>query len=306
MTIVETTKRSHLHNNHQPSRALSDTAKRNIWICADDYGLSPGVNAGIRELIRRGRLNATSVMTADPQLSIDEALALSCLNKDKKCVAIGLHTTLTAPFKPLSKNFMPLHEGRFLRLQEVMHASMKNRLQLEQLTIEINAQLERFIDIFGCTPDFIDGHQHVQLFPQVRDAFLEVVSEKAPRVWVRQCGRANSFRNIFDYKAIVLDALSIGFRHRAKARGLIFNPAFAGTYNSASSIAFSTIFRGFLCDLPDRGLIICHPGFIDDQLRRLDPMTESRERELFYLNSDEFDLLLKRNHVALIDPSNAV
>ena len=38
------------------------TPPRRIWLCADDYGLSPGVNRGIRELIERGRLNATSVM----------------------------------------------------------------------------------------------------------------------------------------------------------------------------------------------------------------------------------------------------
>ena len=27
--------------------------ERHIWLCADDYGISPAVNAGIRELILR-------------------------------------------------------------------------------------------------------------------------------------------------------------------------------------------------------------------------------------------------------------
>ena len=44
------------------------TAPRRIWLCADDYGISPGVNAGIRELILRRRINATSVMVAAPHL----------------------------------------------------------------------------------------------------------------------------------------------------------------------------------------------------------------------------------------------
>jgi len=39
---------------------------RHIWLCADDYGIAPGVNAAIRDLIARGRLNATSVMVAAP------------------------------------------------------------------------------------------------------------------------------------------------------------------------------------------------------------------------------------------------
>jgi len=34
-------------------------AGRKIWLCADDYGISRSVNAAIRELILRERINAT-------------------------------------------------------------------------------------------------------------------------------------------------------------------------------------------------------------------------------------------------------
>ena len=50
-------------------------------------------------------------------------------------------------------------------------------------------QFAAFGELFGRAPDFVDGHQHVQLFPQVRDAFLAAVKEAAPNAWVRQCGR---------------------------------------------------------------------------------------------------------------------
>ena len=43
-------------------RGMNDAALRRIWLCADDYGLAEGVNRAIRDLISRGRLNATSVM----------------------------------------------------------------------------------------------------------------------------------------------------------------------------------------------------------------------------------------------------
>ena len=55
---------------------------RRIWLCADDYGIAPGVNAAIRDLIARGRLNATSVMVVAPALP-EEAAALAQLNDDK-------------------------------------------------------------------------------------------------------------------------------------------------------------------------------------------------------------------------------
>ena len=45
---------------------MSDASERRIWLCADDYGISPAVDRGIRELIARGRLNATSVMVVAP------------------------------------------------------------------------------------------------------------------------------------------------------------------------------------------------------------------------------------------------
>jgi len=50
---------------------------RRIWLCADDYGIAPGVNAAIRDLVTRGRLNATSVMVVTPGFSRAEANALS-------------------------------------------------------------------------------------------------------------------------------------------------------------------------------------------------------------------------------------
>ena len=52
----------------QPSGG-PDPAVRRIWLCADDYGISLPVNAAIRDLIMRGRINATSVMTVAPSLT---------------------------------------------------------------------------------------------------------------------------------------------------------------------------------------------------------------------------------------------
>ena len=86
-------------------------AGRQIWLCADDYGISRSVNAAIRELILRGRINATSVMTAAPHFDASEAAALDELNSGITRAALGLHVTLTAPFKPLSEGFKPLSQA---------------------------------------------------------------------------------------------------------------------------------------------------------------------------------------------------
>jgi predicted glycoside hydrolase/deacetylase ChbG (UPF0249 family) len=74
-----------------------DGTRRHIWLCADDYGMSPAVNVAIRELVVRGRINATSVMVVAPNFYRSEAISLNILNASETRVAIGLHVTLTAP-----------------------------------------------------------------------------------------------------------------------------------------------------------------------------------------------------------------
>ena len=277
-------------------------ALRTIWLCADDYGISPAVNAGIRELIMRGRLNATSAMVAAPHLSAEEVDALDMLNSGRPRVAIGLHVTLTAPFQPLSADFAPLRDGRFLPQPELTRAALARRLQPERLTIEIATQLAAFVDAFGRPPDFLDGHHHVHLMPQVRDAFLKVAAETAPNAWVRQCGRARTARRLRNRKALGLDVLSLGFRRAAARRGVATNPAFAGAYDFAGKTPFAKRFLSFVEGLPDGGLVMVHPGHVDAALAALDSLTEQREREFEFLNSDAFPALLADHGIALATP----
>ena len=277
-------------------------AVRNIWLCADDYGISPAVDAGIRELILRGRLNATSVMMAAPHLSADEADALEQLNSGEKRAAIGLHVTLTGPFQPMSQGFRPLREGRFLPHQTKMRGAILRQLQPELLAIEIATQLRAFIDTFGHLPDFVDGHQHVHLVPQVRGALLKVVADIAPGAWVRQCGRAREARRLRDTKALTLDLLSLGMTSAASRLGIATNPAFAGAYDFNSKTPFANIFPRFLEGLPEGGLVMCHPGHVDAVLEALDPLTQQREREFAYFSSDEFPRALAAHGLALAEP----
>lgn len=278
-------------------------AQRRIWLCADDYGISPSVNAAIRELIGRGRLNATSVMTAAAHLDAGEAAALARLNSGGKRAALGLHVTLTAPFQPLSEGFAPLVDSHFLSLKTTMRAAITRRLNRERVAREVTAQVQAFVTAFGRPPDFIDGHQHVHLFPQVRDAVLKVAAEMAPGAWVRQCGRPRSARRLKGRKELLLDILSVSFRRKARRLGVATNPAFAGAYNFDGKPVFATIFPRFLAGLPDGGLIMCHPGFVDSELKRLDPLTDQREREFTYFSSDDFQRTLAEHGAGLAVPN---
>ena len=273
---------------------------RRIWLCADDYGLAPGVNAAIRDLVARRRLNATSVMVVAPSFARSEAAALSMLNAAGPRVAIGLHLTLTAPLEPLTAGYTPLVDGAFLPVAATLRLAMQQRLDVAAITQEFRAQFEAFAAAFGRPPDFVDGHQHVHLFPQVRQAALETANWIAPGAWVRQCGASLPLhRRLTDPKGMLIDWLSREFRARAANLGIGTNPAFAGTYTYRANTDFAAIFPGFLENLPQGGLVMCHPGHVDAELERLDPLTTLREQEYAYFCGDQFAAVLEKRGFAL-------
>ena len=279
---------------------MNDALPRRIWLCADDYGMAEGVNRAIRELILRGRLNATSVMVVGAAIGRAEVAALQDAAAGSPRCAIGLHATLTAPFRPLTMHFRPLNGGLFLPFPKMLRSGLLRRLDPGLIEDELAAQLAAFKELFGRAPDFVDGHQHVQLFPQVREAFLRAVKEAAPAAWVRQCGRLQPLARLLGApKALVLDVLSAQFRKRAAAAGIAFNPAFGGAYDFSKAPDFGGLMGGFLDGLPDGGLVMCHPGFVDETLESLDPLTIQREAEHAYLASDRFPTLLSANKVTL-------
>jgi predicted glycoside hydrolase/deacetylase ChbG (UPF0249 family) len=277
-----------------------------IWLCADDYGMAPGVNTAIRDLIMRGRLNATSVMVAAPSFTRAEARSLAILNSGTPRAAIGLHLTLTAPFRPLTQGFRPLRENGFPLLRDLFKAGLLQRLDRAPLAAEIDAQLSAFAAAFGRAPDFIDGHQHAHLAPQVRDAVLAAAKRRAPGAWVRQCGSVQpAIKRLSDPKGLILDAFSRAMRTRAQALGVRTNPAFAGTYSFRPDADFAPKFPRFLDGLPNDGVVMCHPGHVDEELIRLDPLTDLREREYAYLAGEAFPAALAAGGLTLARPAVA-
>ena len=271
-----------------------------IWLCADDYGISPGVNRAIRDLIGKGRLNATSVMVVGPATGRDEVAGLLDAAKDRPRCAIGMHATLTAPFRPLTMHFRPIDGGMFLPFPRLLRAGLLHRLDPEIVRAELVTQLAAFRDMFGRSPDFVDGHQHVQLYPQVRDGFLAAVKEKAPDAWVRQARRNQPLlKRLGAPKPLFLDILSAQFARRTARAGLAANPAFAGAYDYSRKPDYGALMRQFLDGLPAHGVVMCHPGFVDDVLVDLDPLTTAREIEHAYLASDAFPRLLAENDFTL-------
>jgi len=275
---------------------------KRFWLCADDYGISPAVNRGIRDLIARRRINATSVMVGAPSFEAGEARALvavAAANADTRA-ALGLHFTLTAPFRPLSSFRPATADGAFLSLRHMLARGLARALDGRAAALEAEHQIEAFRQAFGRLPDFIDGHQHVHLLPQVGDALLAVMKERTPAAWVRQCGRTSPLMKRRGHaKAHLLDVLSRRMRRRCAILGVATNPGFAGAYDFGRAAPYDAVFASFLDGLPEGGVVMCHPGFVDDELQRLDHLTSMREQEYAFFAGERFPQLLAGRGFAL-------
>jgi predicted glycoside hydrolase/deacetylase ChbG (UPF0249 family) len=219
-------------------------------LCADDFGMSPGVNAAILALIDAGRLSATSCMTALPFWR-DGAPALA---ERKGRAAVGLHLTLTE-----GPGAMPLGA--------LMRASLSGRLPGPRIAAAIEHQLDAFEAGLGQAPDFVDGHQHVHAFPGVRGPLITAL--------VRRYGTAGTAPWVRDprpplgghdavAKALVLRLMARGFGPALGRAGLRRSRHFAGLYSLAPGADFARLMAGWLEDLPAGALVMCHPGRADD------------------------------------------
>lgn len=140
-----------------------------VIVCADDFALSAEVNAGILALAQAQRINAISCLVNFSLFCTSSADLVALKNK---CY-LGLHLNMTEG-APLSVAWQETYGTCFKGLRSLLMMSYLRRLDFNVVVAEIEAQLALFIETLQMAPDFIDGHQHVQQFPIIRDALLSV------------------------------------------------------------------------------------------------------------------------------------
>jgi predicted glycoside hydrolase/deacetylase ChbG (UPF0249 family) len=260
-------------------------------LCADDFALSPAVSRGILEALAAGRLNATSAMTTRPSWP-QAARELASAGYDAD-VGLHLNLTLGAPLSRMAQ-FAP---STFPVIGHLLRASGKGELPLNEIAQEIEAQIDAFIAAFGRAPDFVDGHQHVHVLPGIRQSLLAVLERKglAGRLWLRNSGDRPArilARHIELKKALGLAWLGRGFAIEAKARGFPINDGFAGYSAFRRDGDFAADFTRYLVAPGPQHLVMCHPGYVDDELAAVDPVTATRENELKFVLSNRFSEVL--------------
>jgi predicted glycoside hydrolase/deacetylase ChbG (UPF0249 family) len=281
------------------SKMIEDMETSNRFsfcLCADDFALSPAVSRGILMALEAQRLTATSVMTTRP--SWPEAARELLPFSDVADIGLHLNLTLGAPLSPMPR----LAPAKlFPSIGTLIAASSRGRLPEAEIRTEIAAQIETFALHFGKMPDFVDGHQHVQVLTAIRPLLFDTLESFGLRgkIWLRDSSDrmpALLKRGGPIKKATAVAWLARGFAKAAAARGFATNLGFSGFSNFDPTTAYSTDFTRYLIAPGQRHLIMCHPGMIDDELKSLDPVTDSRPKELAFLLSPDFEACLERQH----------
>lgn len=147
---------------------------------ADDFGISPGVNAAIMEAFEKGCLNSASLM-----MNVAHTKEAICLIKEKGAMLnIGIHLNLTC-----QKNQKPLAAVEQIPLLVDQKGNLKHgfvglllcsllhpKAFKEQATCEMKAQIEAALKA-GIYPSHLDSHRHVHMIPALFQVTLKLGQE---------------------------------------------------------------------------------------------------------------------------------
>ncbi len=275
------------------------STKATITLCADDYGLTYGVSRGIIEALRAGRLSAVSALVTGPRWpALGHELMRGGFDAD-----VGLHLNLTLG-EPLGPMPQFAKDGVFPPIRALVRAAREGKLPLAEIRAEISRQLDRFEAVTGRPPDFVDGHQHVQVLPHIRDELLDELAQRGlkGRLWLRDSGDALArilARGAQLKKALIVSHLARDFAREAELSGFKVNRGFSGFSDFHPGKDYARLFKSYLRARGPRHLIMCHPGHVDAELRELEPVTVTREQELAFLLSPGFEGMLAKKGLKL-------
>lgn len=245
---------------------------KRLIVNADDFGRTPGVNAGILEAHLYGIVTSSTVMVLEP------AAKGGIVDARRRApdLSLGLHFVLTGGGLAASApDHVPtlLVEGRFRRFP----ADFPDELVPGEVERELEAQVVLFEKMAGIPPTHIDSHHHSALHASVQP----VVAQVALRL------------------GIPVRASSDAARGALRAAGVRTPDRFVdGFYADGATSANLRAILGGLAD--ETTELMCHPARADEELLTGSSYSRERERELAILCDPEIRVLVAEQGVELV------
>jgi predicted glycoside hydrolase/deacetylase ChbG (UPF0249 family) len=264
------------------------TQMKKLVFCADDFALHGAASEGIAALAHKGCLTATSVMVLSPRWPSDATLLGALSGR----IDVGLHLDWTSEFA--------LNAGHGMSLPRAMLASWFKQIKLAQAKIVIERQLNAFEQVWQAPPDHVDGHQHVQQFPVIREALVQVLLERYGAASKRPYLRISKLPPTqVDVKARIIAAMGAEpLRRMARLNGVPCAPGLTGVYDFGDApLSYEQRMSEWLHSSPEGTLLMCHPA---QDAEANDSIGQARLREYRFLAGPEFHAQLQTHKVQLV------
>ena len=252
-------------------------AARPLLLCADDFGLTRGIDQAIAGLVRAGRLVAFSCLSNGPAWAADAGQVAGL----RQQAQAGLHFNLTEG-RPLSPS-LARHWPQLPSLPRLLIDAHLGRVPTAAVADELAAQWSAFVQASGGTPDFIDGHQHVHHLPGVRGVLLDFLRQQPVpvRCTAHVAGPGGGLK-----RRVIEHSGGRALAHALAQRGLPHNRLLLGAYDFQAD--YRPLMQAWLAQVPASGaLLFCHPGQPCPG-DAPDAIAAARKREWAYLASAGF------------------
>lgn len=243
--------------------------KKQILVRADDLGYSKGVNYGIADALEGGIIQSVGVMANMPEAQKGLELIAG------KNVCLGLHTNICLG-KPLTDpKLIPslVQENGEFKTSKTYRNSKEDFVNLEEVMLEIEAQYERFVQLTGQKPDYLEGHA---VMSENFFKGMEIVAKQ------HDC----------DYFSMSLTG-AVQFRNSEVALLLESSKPDYDPKQVLKEIAT----RDFGQQIP---ILICHPGYLDDYLIKTSSLLEPRTLEVEMARDTKLKEELEKSGVEFI------
>jgi hopanoid biosynthesis associated protein HpnK len=210
---------------------------KRLIVNADDFGLSPEVNAGILRAHRDGILRSASLMVAEPA-----ARDAADIARDNPQLDVGLHAVVCRGRSMLdSSRLGPALRAPGEFIDSPVGAGMRyffDRSLRTAMTDELRAQVDRHLELIGYL-NHIDGHLNFHVHPLFADILIDLAVEykvpciRLPRERVMTTLRLrqdNAARKLVE--SIIFRSLSRRTNRMMSTHGLTSTDALFGLHQS--------------------------------------------------------------------------
>lgn len=255
-----------------------------LIIKSDDYGFTKGVTEGILDGIRNGIINCTGIFMNMPE---SESALKRMEEFPDVCFGIDINIVSGKPVGDLRllPHLVNMKTGEFIRSTERIKEAKEKGTDFwpyEECKAEAKAQIDKFIEMTGKKPAYINGHSVTNFSKNLQRALTDIAYEyQIP--YVKEIEKLAHIKRVPSWGTRPFDLQN---QYRCNTEDFVLSA---------------------LQEMKDEDIVMIsgHCGYVDDDLLKYSSYTVVRARDHKMYCSDKLKRWIKEHQVELITLTQA-